>query len=104
MFDLTISLGTVLQTITIVGSAAYFIWSIKTRLEVMDTKQVTMVEKISKIEIELDRLTDVVIVQAKQDQRINNLEERLQELSNRIFSHVENVLETNRKIKKPIIK
>ena len=100
MLDLTISLGTVLQTITIVGSAAVFIWRLQIRLEVMDAKQATIVEKIGKIESELDKLTDVVVTQAKHDQRMDNLEGRFQELSNRIFDHVNAVLERNRKVRK----
>jgi len=88
MFDTTISLGTVLQTIALLGSAAYFIWSLRTSLAVMDTKQATALEKIIKIETELDKLTEVIIEQAKHSQRLDNFETRMQEFSSKIYNGV----------------
>lgn len=100
MFDATISLGTVLQTVTIIGSALIFIWKLHTKLEIMDTKQTAVVAKIDTIEKELEKLTTVTIEQAKQTQRLDNFESRLQEISNRIFDHVNAVLEKNNKMRK----
>lgn len=99
MFDATINLGTLIQTFAFVTGGLYFIWSLKTKLEVMDAKQVTVVEKMDKLEIEISKLTEVTIEQAKQTARIDNVEHRLQELSDRIFNHVNNVLSKNSKIK-----
>lgn len=86
MFDLTINLGSLISTASFIGSGAYFIWSMRTRLEVMDTRQATVVEKISKIETELQKLTEVIIEQAKQTQRLDSFEARLQEVYSKTFS------------------
>jgi len=97
MFDMTISLGAVLQTVAMLGGIAIFIWRLQIRLEIVDTKQAVAIEKISKIELELDKLTAVTIEQAKQNTRIDHVESRLQEVSNRIFDHVNAVLDRNNK-------
>jgi len=73
MFDMTISLGAVLQTVAMLGGIAIFIWRLQIRLEIVDTKQAVAIEKISKIELELDKLTAVTIEQAKQNTRIDHV-------------------------------
>ena len=84
-FDTTISLGTLLQTIAMLGGALYFLWRLQLRLEVIDTKQISTIQKIDSIEKELEKITLVVIEQARQNTRLDNFEARVQELSNRIY-------------------
>jgi hypothetical protein len=86
MFDLTISLGTIIQTVALVGSAAYFIWGLKTKLEIMEVSNTAMSDDINSMKLELQKLTDVVIEQAKQNQRLAHIEERIQELHNKVFN------------------
>ena len=88
MFDATINLGTVLQTFAILGSAAYFIWSLRARLDILDQKLEMTVEKVDKVEAKMEKLSEVVITQAKHDERLNNFDVRLQEMSNRVFTEL----------------
>lgn len=79
MFDATINLGTVIQIISYVAAFMYFIWTIKTRLEVMDAKQATISEDMKDMKMELGRLTQVTIEQARHSARLDYLEAMLAE-------------------------
>ena len=85
VFDTTINLGTLLQTIAMVGSFVYFLWRLSVKLEIIDTKQVNTIHKINDIEKELEKITLVIIEQARQNARLDNFDVRLQELSNRVY-------------------
>ena len=85
VFDTTINLGTLLQTIAMVGSFVYFLWRLSVKLEIIDTKQVNTIHKINDIEKELEKITLVIIEQARQNARLDNFDVRLQEMSNRVY-------------------
>lgn len=81
MLDTTINLGTLLQTIGLISTFIYFIWAMKTELKVLETKQNIIVEDVKDMKLELGKLTEVTIEQAKQNTRLDFLEARIQELS-----------------------
>ena len=85
MFDITINLGELLQIASMLGVGILIIWKLQIRLEVIDAKQINTIEKINGIEKELEKLTYVIIEQAKQNARLDHFESRIQELSNRIY-------------------
>lgn len=80
MFNPTIDIGTIVQTISVVGSVAFFVWRMQARLDVMDVRLATIVEKNDKFEREIARLTEVVVEQAKQSQRLDTFDDRLKEV------------------------
>lgn len=82
MFDATISLGSILQIISFCGTVAYFIFKLQWRLDRVD-------EKLQKIDREQEKITSIIVDLAKQDQRLTHVEERLQEISNRVFKHMQ---------------
>lgn len=83
MFDTTINLGVLIQTIGLIGSFIYFIWSIKSKLDIMDHQHSTMIEDVKLIKMELNKITSVIIEQAKQSTRLDHLEDRVIELINK---------------------
>lgn len=83
MFDATINIGTIIQTIGIVGSVAFFVWKMHARLLVMDVKLTAVVEHNDRIDIELHKLRDVVITLAQQGERLNHFEKRIAALENK---------------------
>ena len=85
MFDLTINLGIILQTFILMSTISYFIWRIHTRAEILETRLNQFDKTINKIDLELEKLITVTVELAKQDQRIANLELRIQAVSNRTF-------------------
>lgn len=80
MFNPTIDIGTIINTIGVVGSVAFFVWRMQARLDVVDVRLATIVEKNDKFEKELNKLTDVVVEQAKQTQRLDTFDDRLKEV------------------------
>lgn len=78
MWDMTINLGTILQTVIVLASVGAFIYRlhidtthIKQKLQALDTK----VEKLSAVTIDL----------AKQDQRLLHLEGSLERVEKYMF-------------------
>lgn len=77
MFDATINISTLIQTVGIVGSVAFFVWKMHARLDVMDVKLTAVVGQTDKLDQELSKLTEVTIALAKQEQRLDSFEQRL---------------------------
>ena len=67
MIDFTINLGTILQTFAIIGSAVIFI--IK-----MQSKMVILENKVEVLSTHIEKLSEVTIDLATQDQRLLHLE------------------------------
>lgn len=84
MFDATINLGTLIQTIAIISGFVYFIWTIKVELKVVDAKQRTLIDDMKDMKIELGKLTEVTIEQVKQTARLDYMDTRLIENTNRV--------------------
>lgn len=84
MFDATINLGTLIQTLSIISGFIYFIWTIKTELKVVDAKQGALIEDMKEMKSELGKLTEVTIEQAKQTARLDFMDSRLIEQGNRV--------------------
>lgn len=88
MGDWTNLAGTAIQTVVVLASIGTFIFRLHVDLRLLLQKQAQFVERVTKIENKVDALSSVLIDIAKQDARLNNLESRIQELSNRIYDHI----------------
>lgn len=84
MFDATINLGTLIQIISYIAAFIYFIWTIKTRLEVMDAKQAVISEDMKDMKMELGKLIQVTVEQARHSARLDYLESRIAELAKQL--------------------
>lgn len=73
VFDATISLGTLIQTIVIVGGGIAVFWQMKGKVDNMATE-------IVDIKTDLKELNKVIVKMAVADNRLNNLEEDIRDL------------------------
>jgi len=94
-FDFTINIGTLIQLFSILGGGAFVIMRIQTQLALLvQEKRIEHTTNVSRFDTidgrfnsldkELETLTRVVIDLAKQDERINAMEQRLQDLVNKV--------------------
>lgn len=86
MFDFTINLSIVFQTIVTLATIAFFILKIHTDLKLLVQSHNAQNTKINNIETRIDKLSGLVVDLARQDQRLNNLESRITELSSTVFN------------------
>lgn len=91
MFDLTINIGNILQTLAMMVAVGAFIIRLQQRLH-LDLRLLLQShnqqkEDIIKIKSQIEQLNKLVVDLARQDQRLTNVETRMQELSNRLFEY-----------------
>jgi len=72
-FSWTISIGTIIEVVTIIGGGSTFLWSMKYRIDQMTTD-------IHDLKTEIGKLSEVLTKLAVQDQRILSIEKNLDEL------------------------
>lgn len=86
MFDLTINLGLVLQTMAIAGGGIYFLIQMKHELHILKHVQQAIDSRLTRIDMTIANLSNSAVEIARQDERLSAMDIRLQELSNRISS------------------
>lgn len=86
MFDFTINLGIILQTVATLAVIAGYVTKIHFDLKLLIQSHLLQGNKITNIEARLEEINKIVVEIARQDQRLNNLETRLQEVSNRVYN------------------
>jgi hypothetical protein len=84
MFDLTINLGMILQTLAIVAGGIFFLWEMKLQLNLLKQNQNQIDIKLEAISLKVNELGQAAIQIARQDERLNAQDLRIQELSNRV--------------------
>src|SRR5690348_15279142 len=101
VFDGTINLGHILNTLVMLAGGLYFVWELKSKL-VLLIQETNMRHENNKQEFsnlkndniavnnQLAKLAETTIELAKQEIRMNNIDNRILELSNRIHSAVTN--------------
>ncbi len=85
MGDLANWVGIAVQTLAIVATMAGFLMRINTDVKVLVQRLVQMEQHIDNLNSKTEKLSSVIVDIAKQDQRILNLETRVQELSSRFY-------------------
>lgn len=78
------SVLTILQIAIIILGGFYFLWKIESKLQILTVSYNTVTSRLDKVDIKLDGLTAIAIQLAKQEERMNAQDNRVQELSNRI--------------------
>jgi len=84
MFDTTINMGTILQILTMIIGGGYFLWQMKAELAVVHSHQSAFSKALEKMDQEITILSNATVDIARQDERMNAQDSRLQELSNRL--------------------
>jgi len=75
---------TVMQIIAILGGGMFFLYRMEGKIQLITTVQSAFIERLDKVDIKLEQLTGVVIQIARQEQRLDASDKRLQEISTRI--------------------
>lgn len=84
MLEMTINLGTVLEIIAMVGSIAYFVYSMKTELAVLANSHRLSISRLDSVDSKLEKLSTVIVDLARQEERMNAQDTRINEISNRV--------------------
>lgn len=93
MGELSSWIGTLIQTLAILGTVGSFLFKMHVDLKLIVQSQRQFLDRVAKIEGGMDKLNQVLIEMARQDARQNGLEARIQELSNRLFEHIKRTVE-----------
>lgn len=83
-FDPSITVGNILTIIALATSAFIFMYRLEGKLMLVVTKQGDFNERLDKIDNELEKLTQVAIEMARQDERIAGQDMRLNMLAARL--------------------
>lgn len=95
MFDLTVSMGNILQIIAMLIGGLAFLWRVESRVLILsnrleniyrekDQQHRSNTDKFISIEMELKQLISVTVEQAKISERLNGFEQRINMISQRL--------------------
>lgn len=77
MFELTVSLGSVLTIASFLVGGVVFVLAIKSDTKVQETKFTLVAEQLGEVKLELKKLSEVLITLAIQDGKIKGMGEQL---------------------------
>lgn len=86
--DWTNVISVAIQTLAILVAGGGFLWRLQMDLKLWIQQSQIIAGKVAQIEVEIKKFSEVLIDLAKQDTRLTNIEARVQELSNRLYSHI----------------
>lgn len=91
-FDGSINLGHIFSTMIFLITGFYFVWGIQTKLMLLiqqtNSRHESNTKELVEIKHQLNELSKTTIELAKQEMRMNNIDQRILELSNRIHSRL----------------
>lgn len=76
-FDPTVNLGHVLSILAFVGMAVMAYYAMKGDIDKLEARMVMMEKSGAEMAGSITRLTEVVVITARQDERINSLNARI---------------------------
>jgi hypothetical protein len=76
-FDPTVNLGHVLSILSFVGMAVAAYYAMKGDIDKLESRMVTVERTAGDVASSVSRLTDVVVITARQDERLNALGARV---------------------------
>jgi prefoldin subunit 5 len=85
-FDTKVGIGTIIEVIAFGGGGIWFVWTMKTAIELLTQSLKTVIGRLDKVDEEIDKLKEVVVTLAKQEERLAAQDKRAQELSIRLDS------------------
>ena len=95
MFDSTITMGNVIETITIVIGGMVFLFEMRNRLASLQTAQEYFKERLDKVDKEIGDLSKIATVIAQQSERITAFDMRMAAQSDRMTKMDERVDKVN---------
>lgn len=90
MFDLTISMGNILQIFAMLFGGLFFLYRMEARLIVLSAVQETFVNRLTNLETEVKKLADVTVEIARQDERMTSQDLRINTIAIRVDEYLRN--------------
>ncbi len=78
---------TVLQIFAILGGGMFFLYRMEGKIQLLSGAQTSLIIRLDKVDIRLEQISGVMIQLAKQEERMDAMDRRYQELSNRLNSY-----------------
>lgn len=91
LFDPSVTVGNILTILALAGSAAIFLYRLEGKLLILHNTQNTFTNQLDKIDKELEKLSQVTIDMARQDERISAQDMRLNMIAQRLDIYVTKV-------------
>ena len=91
MFDLTVNLGNLLTILSFIGGGIYFVILVRSKVEIVSRDTAELKSETEMMRQELKKLTDVMIVQGRQDERITAMDQRMVNQGKRIDDTVRRI-------------
>ena len=84
MFDLTVNLGNLLTIFSFIGGGIYFVILVRNKVDIVSRDTADLKAETEMMRQELKKLTEVLIVQGRQDERITAMDQRMVNQGKRI--------------------
>jgi len=79
-----INVGHILQIASMLGGLFYVIWFVGGKIAMLASQYSSFNIRLDKFDNKLEQITGVIVQLAKQEERMDAIDKRLQELSNRL--------------------
>lgn len=83
-FDFAINLGNILTILAFIGGGIYFVLVMRNKIDVISKETLNLKDETKMMSQELKKLTEVLIVQGRQDERITAMDQRMVNQGKRI--------------------
>lgn len=81
--------GLLIQATAFLGGGMYFVWTMQTGLAILTSKQISIEAQLANMALTIKELSATTIEIARQDERLNNVDSRLNEQAKRIDLHLQ---------------
>lgn len=83
--------GIALNVLSLVGGGLYALAKVDSRLEVLNNAHSSFVSRLDKVDNKLNSLNDVVVQIAKQEARLDAMDQRMQAISDRLSEYASRI-------------
>lgn len=77
-------IGLLIQATAFLGGGVYFVWTMQTGLAILTSKQVSIEAQLISMALSIKELSATTVEIARQDERLNNVDNRLNEQAKRL--------------------
>ena len=90
-------IGIAINALSMLGGGLYALSRLDSRLQLLGSAHENFVERLNKVDVRLEALNSTIVQIAKQEERMNSQDKRLQELSDRLDDFTSAMAKTPRK-------
>jgi hypothetical protein len=90
-------IGIAINALSLLGGGLYALSRLDSRLQLLGSAHENFVERLNKVDLRLEAMSENMITLVKQEERLNSQDLRLQELANRLDTYINPALRKTRK-------